>query len=269
MKILSSLLLIAILFTTGVYSQSEKATFNASIPNGKMSPEDQKNYENLLKKPLNGFFGISFTNAVPQNAFYDNLRRAGQGLSVYGGYRFDPMPFAVGMQGDIMWFGGDERIHTYKDDVYSSTHGYLYSNYYNDTISYQNMIIPISFFGRIEPNIQNVIFPYLQANLGFNIFSAHSSMKYGYDYRGNQTNDEINGAWHYGASGGVQIKLVDFVHLPSIYSRMLVDVGFKYIKGTEAKLYTVEFDQNSNPVYTNLRTKTDLLLFQIGLVFQF
>jgi hypothetical protein len=38
------------------------------------------------------------------------MRRAGPGLSAYGGYNFAPVPISIGLQGDFLFYGSDEKI---------------------------------------------------------------------------------------------------------------------------------------------------------------
>ena len=65
------------------------------------TPEQQEAAKALKKKPLNGFFGLSFANAVPQGDLQSNLQKTGLGLSLYGGYYADPVPVAFGLQSDF------------------------------------------------------------------------------------------------------------------------------------------------------------------------
>ncbi len=106
---------------------------------------EQQEIEALKRKPLKGMFGLSFTNSVPQKEFYDNLKRSGQGFSLYGGYNFAPVPITLGLQTDFLFYGGDERIFRYKNQGDWT--------YLRDTVSYQNMIIPVTVFMQIRPNV--------------------------------------------------------------------------------------------------------------------
>lgn len=68
-----------------------------------IAQSDEVLIEQLKQKPLKGIFGLSFTNSVPQNEFYDNLKKSGQGFSLYGGYNFTPVPVTVGLQTDFLF----------------------------------------------------------------------------------------------------------------------------------------------------------------------
>ncbi len=113
------------------------------------TPEQQEAANVLKRKPLNGFFGLSFTNAVPQSDFQSNLQKTGLGLSLYGGYYADPIPVAFGLQTDLLFFGGDTKYFKYQKAGW---------NIGTDTVDTQSMIIPITAFVRLQPNT-GIVFP--------------------------------------------------------------------------------------------------------------
>lgn len=225
-----------------------------------VAQDDEELIKQLKQKPLYGMFGISFTNSVPQNEFYDNLKRSGQGFSLYGGYNFVPVPMTLGMQVDFLFYGGDERIFRYKNQG-----GWTYLR---DTVSYQNMIIPVTFFLQVRPNIGEYIYPYFEGFAGFNLFSASSDFKSGLGIQ--DTKDEITAGWNVGVGAGTMIKMVDFITLPSYYTRMLLDVKARYAKGTNVEYYMVkQINPDTSPEFRKAKSKTDLITFQVGLVFEF
>jgi len=66
------------------------------------------------------------------------------------------------------------------------------------------------------------------------------------------------------------IKLVDFVTLPSYYSRLLLDIKARYAKGTTVDYYMVkQINSDTSPEFSRSKSKTDIATFQIGLVFEF
>jgi opacity protein-like surface antigen len=225
-----------------------------------IAQSDEVLIEQLKQKPLKGIFGLSFTNSVPQNEFYDNLKRSGQGFSLYGGYNFTPVPVTVGLQTDFLFYGGDERIFSYRNQG-----GWTYLR---DTVSYQNMIIPVTILMQVRPNVGEYIFPYFEAFAGFTIFSASSDFKSGLGIE--DSKDEISAGWNIGLGAGTMIKLVDFVTLPSFYSRMLLDIKARYVNGTPVQYYMVkQINSDTSPDFRRAKSKTDLVTFQVGLVFEF
>ena len=141
---------------------------------------DQELVEKLKNKPLNGFFGLTFSNAIPQDEFYSNLRKAGPGLSIYGGYAMDPVPVAFGLESDILFFSGDEKTFSYKNQG-----GWTV---YRDTVSSTTMSIPITAFIRLQPKM-NYVTPFFEAFCGVNIFTSSADYNGGYDVNGNHISD--------------------------------------------------------------------------------
>jgi len=221
---------------------------------------EQQEIEALKNKPLKGMFGLSFTNSVPQKEFYDNLKRSGQGFSLYGGYNFAPVPITLGLQTDLLFYGGDERIFRYKNQG-----GWTYLR---DTVSYQNMIIPVTVFMQIRPNVAEYFFPYFEAFVGFTLFNANSDFKSAFGIE--DSKNELSAGWNAGLGVGTMIKLVDFVTLPSYYSRLLLDIKARYAKGSTVDYYIVkQINPDSSPEFRRSKSKTDIATFQIGLVFEF
>lgn len=225
-----------------------------------LSAEEAQTVEMLKNKPLNGFLGISFTNSVPQKEFYDNMKRSGPGFSVYGGYSFDPIPLSVGLQGDFLFYGADEKYFKYRNQG-----GWAYAY---DTVSYSNMIIPITASIKFQPSIQNFVFPYIEGFAGFNIISA--SAEFNTSYGVNDSKSDIAASWNYGVGAGFMVKLVDFIQLPNMHTRMLLDVRARYMKGTSTEYHMVkQINEDTSPDFREATSKTDMTSLQIGLVFQF
>ena len=85
-------------------------SMNAQPSNKKVNTTyDDQQIAIVRDKPMNGFFGLSFTNMVPQNEYFDNLPKPGLGLSIYGGYYADPVPIAFGAQIDFLFNGSSEK----------------------------------------------------------------------------------------------------------------------------------------------------------------
>ncbi|MFC2130623.1 outer membrane beta-barrel protein [Bacteroidota bacterium] len=228
--------------------------------NDDLSKNEQELVEKLKNKPLNGFFGITFTNCVPQGEFYDNLKKSGQGFSVFGGYQMDQIPVAFGLEGDIMFFGGDERHFP----VYDKDTGW---RKYTDTVETQSMMVPINVFARLQPNIINLFYPYLEGIVGINLLSV--SADYRSQYWDDDSKDKFDVAFNYGFGAGIMVKLVDFIQLPNSHSQMLFNVGMRLLKGTKADYATVKIKDSGEPDFNDFSTQTDLILFLAGITFRF
>jgi opacity protein-like surface antigen len=222
--------------------------------------------ENLKKMPLNGFFGITFTNSVPQGEFFDNIHKSGQGLSIFGGYHMDPVPFAFGLEADLIFNGSSESRTKWQ---WQDPFGYWHNEY--DTASTQNMVIPVNVFARLSPNIGNFFFPYAEGFVGITVLNTSYTFNTSFnsnntDY--NNTDNETSVAFSYGGGAGFMIKIADFVQVPSSNVQMLFDVKMRYLKGeqveyTEWKLVNDQFSE------TKFKSTTDMVLFMAGLTFRF
>jgi len=233
------------------------ATVNV-LAEDNLSSEEQQIVEKLKNKPLNGFFGFTFSNAVPQGEFFDKLKNSAQGFSLFGGYDIDPIPVVFGAELDFLFFGGEERIFKYGNSGWGQ---------YKDTVTTSSSMIPLNVFVKFQPNISNLIYPYVEAVAGVNFMSVTADYKS--NYWDDDSKDRFSVAFNYGFGAGLMIKLVDFITLPNSYSQMLLDVKMKYIKGTKADYATVKIKNDSSAEFTDFETQTDMVMFLIGLTFRF
>lgn len=229
-----------------------------------LAVQDEKLVQQLKNKPLNGFFGLTFSNVVPQNEFYKNLRSAGPGLSLYGGYAMDPIPVAFGLETDLQFFSGDEKTFSYKNNG-----GWTV---YRDTVSSTTMSIPITAFVRLQPKM-NFVTPFFETFFGVNIMTSSADYSGGYDVNGNRISDsknKTNAAFTYGVGAGCMFKLVDFVQLPNSYTNLNLDIRVRYMFGSKSKYSTIKLDDNTaQPIFTDYKSKTDMLMTSIGISFRF
>jgi hypothetical protein len=255
--------LLITIFSSTVLSAQTKAGEAKKIKKS----DEEKLIEQLKQKPLRGFFGISFTNSVPQGEFQDNFHKSGQGFSAFGGYFFDPLPIALGLNGDILFYGSQERHGRYN---YADPYG-IYHTYY-DTASTQNMVIPISVFARFQPNVNNFILPYAELNVGLSVLTTSYDYKSSLNINGTTYNDDQSNtsvSFNYGIGAGVMIKLFEFIELPSTIFSMTLDIRMKYIKGTEATYFRGNFTSDNKYELKEMKSQTDLFLTQAGFTFRF
>jgi hypothetical protein len=137
-----------------------------------------------------------------------------------------------------------------------------------DTVSYNNFVIPITASLQFRPDVANLLFPYVEVFGGFTMISA--SADYSSRYGTKDSQNEFTASWNYGVGAGTMIKLVDFITLPSFRSRMLLDIKARYMRGTVADYHTVkQINPDSSPEFRKGTSKTDMVTFQVGLVFEF
>lgn len=250
-------LLIALSFSSAFAQKGEPIKNESTDPTAK----EQEIINNLKNRHLPGFFGFGFSNSIPQGDYMNNIKGAGPGFGLYGGYRMPVVPVSLGAEVDFHFYGSDTRYNKY--------HHYSLPQYVwvYDTLSTSNSSIPISVFARLEPNLFNFLFPYVEGFAGFNIMSAS------YDMKSSQWNEvdesETDLALFYGVGAGAQVKLTDFILLPDGISRMLLDVKFRYMKTSNTDYYTVKLNSDGTPTFAAFNSYTDQVLFTLGLVFHF
>jgi hypothetical protein len=239
-------LLLSVLMIAIVSSVIAKDT----IVQNKVSQEE---VDKLKLKPLNGFFGITFTNSVPQDEFHDNTNKTGLGFSLLGGYYADPVPVAFGVEADFLFFGGKTK--------YMNVHKY---GFYigQDTIDTQSMIIPIVLFARLQPNTGFIV-PYLEGFAGINIFSTTATLNT-YQYE-ESSQDKISASWAYGLGAGLSIKLFDFITLPDQRTSLNLDLKMKYSFGTTAEYSKVQILETGYTEFETYKSKTDMIMTNVGI----
>lgn len=208
---------------------------------------------------LNGYFGLAFSNTVPQKDYMDNLQSSGPGFGLYGGYRLDPIPLTIGASVDFHFLGGETRY--FDNKIYDWT-------FSKDTLSTSNISVPISLFARVEPNIFNFVFPYAEVGGGFSILNANAEYKSAYWGRAEDKN-ETTAYLHYYVAAGIMFKLVDFVTLPDKNTRMLLDIKMKYQSGNETEYYTVKSFPDRSVKFDKFRSKVDQIILNVGISFHF
>jgi hypothetical protein len=206
-----------------------------------------------VRSDINYYFGLSFTNCVPQKDFQDNIKSSGQGFSFYGGGFIKPLPISIGLSFDVIYFSYDPSLN-FSDGF--------------DVISTKTTAIPIDLVLRFQP-LSGLIMPFFESFGGYTILSASSE----YSPAGSTVEpfneSRISGAFHYGFGGGVLLKLTksssEKVPNVSIYSELKV----RYIYGDFTDYHTVFIDSHEYPVFVNHASKTNMINVQIGFTFIF
>ena len=232
---------------------------------------DLEQIEQLKLKLSESFFGISFTNMVPQKQFMDNYHKTGQGFLLNGGICLPPAPIAIGFEAGAIFNGSAESIreHSWIDP-------FDHEVYFYDTLSTQSVIIPINIFFRIEPSLKGLFIPYVQVFAGMNLFYLSVDDKNG-DYKNENSKGDV--AFSYGANVGAMFKLAQFI-TPSFKNAegiikesskvdMMLDVNFRYVNSGNSEYWYADIDNFRNLNLRNFKSKTDHVLFNLGLTFRF
>jgi len=229
------------------------------VNDSKSSLSEKERIEYLKNMPLNGFFGISFSNSVPQKEYMDNLQTSGPGFGLYGGYRMDPIPVTFGASFDMHFFGSETKYFENRINDWTFS---------KDTLTTSNLSMPFSVFARLEPNLMTYVFPYIELGAGFTLLNASADYK-SFFYGDAEDKDEFNAYLHYYFGAGIMFKMVDFVMLPNNNTRMLLDIRFKYLSGNETDYYTAKAQPDRSVKFDKFHSKIDQILFNLGLVFHF
>lgn len=212
----------------------------------------------LIRKPLNGFAGISFIIGNPQKGeFQQSLGNNSLGFSICGGYYFDPIPVTLGAEVDFLFFGGEEKILPRKISGFNI----------QDTLKTSTTMIPVLLTTRLQPKIGHHVMPYLELCGGVSFYSSTSELK---NYPNQSlSNSESAGIWMYGVGIGTQIRLVDFVELPSTHSALLLDIRARYLFGSEKTLKKASINNNNEAEFSSFTAGTDILTTYFGVTWLF
>lgn len=268
MKTLTTLLLLLCLCTVANSQFSDFSLLQGSTKQTKKkeTPFDSKAYQKLLASQPEWYAGLSFSNFVPQGEFMDSLGRSSQGFSIYGGYNSPEMHLGCGLQVDFMFTGRDEDIY----EMYT-TDAFGRRIYYYDTVSMQNMVIPITIYGRFNQQFFKFFEPYFELFGGMIVYSSSMSYNSGLVIQGKQYTDsdtKLNVSFAYGIGGGAMFKLYEFAELPSTHVKMMLDLRGRYYYGGKAT-YRRGYLLEGNYYFKETTSKTAMVMIHAGLTFQF
>lgn len=219
--------------------------------------KDIQTAKDLIKQPLAGYAGLSFTTGNPQHGSFQEFSENNSfGFGLKGGYYFNPLPLTVGMNVDFLFFGGETKR------LPRTVLGLKV----NDTIETSTTMVPILFHTRFQPQITHFLFPYIEVSGGASIYSSNSELRpYGNSRISNSETDII---WMYGIGAGLQFRLVDFVELPSSHSALLLDIYARYLFGEQQSLSKAKIIDDKSE-FVSSSVKTDILSIGIGVSWMF
>ncbi len=211
--------------------------------------------------------GVGFLSGIPQGEFRDHTSNAGFGVNVNLGYNPANTPLVVGIDGGFMNYGSESRREPLSPTIPDVT----------VEVDNNNNIILGHVFLRLQP--QTGFFrPYVEGSAGVNYFFTETTVSNEYedDDVFHSTNLD-DAAFGYGIGGGLMFRLGtvddfgdDDSDEPGSMD-ILLDLRGRYIWGGEAEYLkegsirretgTVEYDIE--------RSKTDMLLLQIGVSLRF
>ncbi len=211
--------------------------------------------------------GLSFTMGFPQDEFSNNVDNTGWGGSGYFGYKFNDSPVMLGMDLGYLIYGHETRREPFSTTIPDVT----------VEVKTSNNIFLWHAFLRIQGD-RGVVQPYTDCLLGFKYLftktSIHSEGDIGDDGEIASTTNLDDFALSYGVAGGLKFKVYENQNPSETESDLLealIDLQFSYLLGTEAEYLKEGSIQRvgGNVVYDIQKSRTDMVLFKIGVTLKF
>jgi hypothetical protein len=199
--------------------------------------------------------GLHFMVGSPQAEFRKNVDRLGYGATGNVGYAPEGSPIMLGLEFGYMNYGSSDRREPFSTTIPDVT----------VKVSTTNNFVLGHAVLRLQPNT-GLLRPYIQGMAGFNYLFTETKIE-DEDEPGKDvasSNNISDGAFSYGGGAGVLI----LVYSPEdgSISDVFVDLGVRYTYGGEAEYLKEGSIRNvgGRVVYDSMKSKTDLLIFQIG-----
>lgn len=208
---------------------------------------------------------INFLLGQPQNEFQDNVEDLGFGLGGNFGYHFGTSPIMIGAEVQYMIYGSQTRREPFNDNIPDVT----------VEVETSNNILLFHALARLQ-SPSGTFRPYLDGLLGLNYFFTETSVRDedGFDEPIASSTNQEDVALSYGAGGGVMLQVHKSRHPETGGVRLrevLIDFRIRYLFGGEAT-YLKEGSitvNNGQLAIDALRSRTDLLTYQLGVSFNF
>lgn len=258
---------ILLLCAYSLHAQIAGESLDASSDTLLYRDPDEATIAIIKQQALNGQFEIYYHQAISQGelrSVYERLESpaVGYGVGAEGGYYFDPIPLAVGVELGLLFNGADSKT-LGGSNLFSTTY----------EISSSNIQVPILTHVRFQPNIDSWLFPYAEAVGGFTIYSSTVTLK---TIRLGDTTSTSEGdgdvCWNYGIGAGLALKVSDIITLPNTLQRTLFDIRIRYLMGTATTIRNARLDEGNGLGYSIVPeevSKPEVVTFRIGLIFQF
>ena len=207
-------------------------------------------------------FSANFILGIPVGEFDDNVNNIGFGLGVNGGIGFSELPFMIGADLGYLLYGFERRSEPFSLTIPDVT---------VDVETTNNIVLGHLFF-RIQPQ-QGSFQPYIEGLFGFKYLFTRTSIK-------NLSNDDNvasstnfdDFASSYGAGAGLSFAISSSERENGGTLNILIHVGVRYLLGSNAEYLrrgSIERLDNGNVVFEVNRSRTDLIMPQLGASFTF
>ena len=222
----------------------------------------------LFLLPINGYtqyvggeVGVNFAIGSPQGEFSENVENLGLGGSFYGGYNLPKSPFMIGVDIGYLRYGKESRLEPFSLTIPDVT----------VRVENTNNILLTHLFIRVQPDLGSVK-PYLDGLVGLKRLYTKTKIEsdeFDDDEPIAESTNSSDYALSYGIGGGLKIKVFE----KSVSAEksgsvaIYIDLGVRYLLGGEAeylKKGSITRTTTGDVIYDFRQSKTDLLLFNIG-----
>lgn len=205
--------------------------------------------------------GISFAVASPQNEFNDNVDNSGFGGLIEGFVHMPGSPVAFGLGLGYLNYGHETRREPFSTTIPDVT----------VDVETDNAMVMGHFIVRLQQRA-GAFAPYVDGLVGFNYIYTDTEIK-------NEKDDEViaestnldDWAFNYGAGGGLMVYLLSLDGNSAEPGSLYLDFKVRYLAGSEAD-YLKEgsiIRENGKVIYDMNSSRTDLMLYQIGVAVSF
>jgi hypothetical protein len=239
------------------------------VQDSTLSQQEQEIIAVLRAQPRRWFVGIALINGVPTGEFKQVMDSIGKssfwGVQLHGGYAFDPVPVAVGMNIDFLFAGSTTRTWSRGNFPFRTF----------DTVTVTNLVLPISLFARIQPTLTPIpgwsVRPYFEGFAGLTVLT--STISFVTDTptsRQSSSDNDASAPLHYGLSSGIQIQLAESITLPTSRTLVMLDIRGRYVAGASTNYRMVSWNDAINaPQSTYLRSATGMTIWSAGITVYF
>ncbi len=205
--------------------------------------------------------GINFLLGQPKGEFKENVEDLGFGIGGMFAFRPGNSPVMIGVDVEYMLYGSETRQEPFSHTIPDVT----------VEVETRNNILLAHALLRLQGK-SGIFRPYLDGLIGMHYFFTETQVRDEDDFAEPiaSTTNQQDIAFSYGTGGGVMF-LVHQKEENSKLTEVLIDFRVRHSFGGEAT-YLKEGSitrENGTAIIDPLRSRTDLLTYQFGLVFSF
>ncbi|MCI0514460.1 hypothetical protein L0128_14690 [candidate division KSB1 bacterium] len=210
--------------------------------------------------------GLNFNVAIPQGEFKENVSSTGLGLTGHFGLRIGNSPLYAGVGMGFLVYGSDSRQEPFSPNIPEV----------RVQVTTTNNILAGNFFMQLNP-FTGPMQPYAEGIYGFSYLFTESKIK---DLESDEdvisSTNQSDFTSAYGGGFGIKFLLIDGIKVNDEQSyrnpaKLFLDFKVRYFFGGEAEYLKEGSIQraNGNVTYKVSYSETDLLHYNLGVIFQF